>query len=810
MKDSRSAEPSPPTPLDGIVAAVVDGSGTLVSWTPGAARLLGHGGPEPAPLGRRARDLVAVRRTFGRPEPHGGAPGGRVLSLRTRDGGTVDVWVRLLPLGSGAGGDGLLVLGLPMDTLVDWRDGLAIGSAALRQEEWQITLHDSALGVRRSSPEVARSGRLSADGDLLCGMPRLGVAGLASDVLRAAMETGASVVDESGLLRGARPDDRGRVYSLTAAPVRDLWGRIDGVFSSLVDVTERFRAADRLDLVYRASRGIGRSLVAERIAEDLVDFLVPALGDLAAVEFSDGLGSGAEPPRRVEGLNADFRRAAAKHAHGPWPDDQVAVGELLPRFPDRPGFRHLERGDVLVGNGPGDYREFLGDGPGTDRLVPAGAHASMGAALVAGGHVLGYVQVFRTRRPYPFDGQDAKLMKEIVNFAALAIDNARRYAHERRTAAALRSSLRPPVSGSTASVDSAGFFRAAVGDTGVGGDWFDALALSSLRTALVVGDVIGHGLPATTTMARLRTAIHTLAELDLPPDELLTRLDDLVQRMAAEAEHPDVVGASCLYAVYDPVSRVCRFASAGHPPPAVIAPDGGVSLVDVPPGPFLGVGGMPFEVVEVALEPGSVIALYSDGLLTVDGADGAADGLAGTGSGGASGTDVTGLLRSACRPGRSLEEAGMELLSSASPTRRHADDTTVLLARTRAVAPADVAEWEFPQDLEAVAQARRLVGEQLALWGLDDLAFTTELVVSELVTNAMRYAGGRVGLRLIRDRVLVCEVTDTSNSHPRLRRAVSTDEGGRGLFLVAQVTARWGSRYSDSGKTIWTEQTIPR
>ncbi|MFF9473382.1 SpoIIE family protein phosphatase [Streptomyces roseolus] len=802
MRDSHSAESSPPTPLDGAVAAVVDASGTLVSWTAGAARLLGHRGPSGPPLGRRARDLVAVRRSSGGLEPYGGAPGGRVLGLRTRDGGVVDVWVRLVPLASDAGGDGVLVLGLPMETLADWRDGLAIGAAALRQEEWQITLHDRDLRVRRSSPEVARAGRLSDDGDLLCAMARVGVEGSASDVLRQVMATGVSVVDESGLLRGSPPEARGRVYSLTAAPVRDLRGRIDGVFSSLVDVTERFRSADRLDLVYRASRAISRSLVAERIAEELVDFLVPALGDLAAVEFFDGLASGAEPPTRVEGLNADFRRAAVKHAHGPWPDDQVAVGEVLPLVPDRPGFRSLERGDVLVGNGPGDYREFLGSGPGAGRMVPAGTHASMGAALVAGGHVLGYVQVFRTRRPHRFDGQDAKLMKEIVNLAALAIDNARRYTRERRTAAALRSSLRPPVSGSTAAVDTAGFFQAAAGDVGVGGDWFDALPLSSLRTALVVGDVIGHGLPSTTTMARLRTAIHTLADLDLPPDELLTRLDDLVHRMAAESEHPDSVGASCLYADYDPVSRVCRFASAGHPPPAVIDPDGGVRLVDVPPGPFLGVGGMPFELVETELAPGSVIALYSDGLLTADAAGGDASG--------ASEADVTDLLRSACRPGRPLEEAGLDLVAAASPTRRHADDTTVLLARTRAIAPGDVAEWRFPQDLEAVARARRLVGAQLADWHLDELVFTTELVVSELVTNAMRYATGPVGLRLIRDRVLVCEVTDTSNSHPRLRRAVSTDEGGRGLFLVAQVTSRWGSRYSETGKTIWTEQTIPR
>ncbi|MCZ0997436.1 ATP-binding protein [Streptomyces mirabilis] len=133
----------------------------------------------------------------------------------------------------------------------------------------------------------------------------------------------------------------------------------------------------------------------------------------------------------------------------------------------------------------------------------------------------------------------------------------------------------------------------------------------------------------------------------------------------------------------------------------------------------------------------------------------------------------------------------------------------LLLARVRRLPVSDTADWRFPDDPAIVADARRCVARQLSAWELDDLVFTTELIVSELVTNAIRYAGGTVGLHLFHDdTTLVCEVTDGSNTQPRLLRARVGDEGGRGLFLVAQLAKRWGSRYHRSGKTIWAEQPI--
>jgi anti-sigma regulatory factor (Ser/Thr protein kinase) len=292
--------------------------------------------------------------------------------------------------------------------------------------------------------------------------------------------------------------------------------------------------------------------------------------------------------------------------------------------------------------------------------------------------------------------------------------------------------------------------------------------------------------------------VRTLAELELDPAELLTRADDLVQQLAGETdpEHRDVVGATCLYALYDPVTGRCTLASAGHPPPVVVGPGGAAHRIELSPGPPLGVGGMPFENTELGLEPGSVLVLYTDGLIAHHGPDLEA-GM----------RWLTDELARLCRPGRALEEIGRALLADTDPALR--DDIALLLARTRTLPAESVAVWEFPADPACVTEARTAATRQLAAWRLDELAFTTELVVSELITNAVRYAGSPIGLRLIRDHLLVCEVSDPRNTQPRLRRARISDEGGRGLFLVAQLTSRWGSRYGQSGKTIWAEQPIP-
>lgn len=305
--------------------------------------------------------------------------------------------------------------------------------------------------------------------------------------------------------------------------------------------------------------------------------------------------------------------------------------------------------------------------------------------------------------------------------------------------------------------------------------------------------------------AGLRTTVRALAQLDLSPDELLTRLDDLVGQSAedlmdavgppVEPREDDATGATCLYAVYDPVSRRCTMARAGHLPPAVVDPEGRLSFPDLPAGPPLGLGGLPFESKELELPVGSLIAMFTDGLVETRGRD--ID----------QGLNILGRVLG--DRGKSLEELCDSALSELLPYGTTADDTALLLVRTRELDPGHVAHWELPAEPVAVGHARELATSQLREWDLEELTFSTELVVSELVTNAVRHAVGPLQLRLIRDRTLLCEVADAYHTSPHLRHSEEEDEGGRGLFIVAQLVHRWGTRYTESGKTIWTEQVFP-
>ena len=419
----------------------------------------------------------------------------------------------------------------------------------------------------------------------------------------------------------------------------------------------------------------------------------------------------------------------------------------------------------------------------------------------ARGVTLGVAVFLRGRRPEPFEQDDVLLAEELTARAALSLDNACRYTRERTTALALQRSLLPQRLPQQSAVEVASRYLPASAHVGVGGDWFDVIPLSGARVALVVGDVVGHGIHASATMGRLRTAVRTLADVDLPPDELLTRLDDLVSRLSADADADDGddaetdVGATCLYAVYDPVSRRCSLARAGHPLPALVTPDGAVSFLDLPAGPPLGVGGLPFESTEIELPAGSILALYTDGLIESRYHD----------------IDLgfERLRRALAHQEPSLETTCDNVLAAVLPDHP-ADDVALLVARTHALDSDRVATWDLPADPAIVAYARKQVAATLCGWGLDDAAFITGLVVSELVTNAIRHAESPIQLRLIRDRTLICEVSDGSSTAPHLRRARALDEDGRGLLLISRLAQRWGTRQGPHGKTIWAEQALPR
>ncbi|HSA49257.1 MAG TPA: SpoIIE family protein phosphatase [Yinghuangia sp.] len=559
-------------------------------------------------------------------------------------------------------------------------------------------------------------------------------------------------------------------------------------------------------LSHAAATGIGATLDLVDTTNRLARVLVPELTDLAAVDLTEPVLHGEEPPKGDTDIRIRRVAMAAADANGGvtgqegWPDEVVGLGHLLPWVPESPLLHPVVEGAAVVVSDMEQLREALSMTPQESRaIIPRGAHSLIVIPLFARGLILGTVTAWRVQTEADFDDADAGMLAEITSRAALSVDNARRYTREHRTAVALQRSLLPRPVLRTPAADTAGTYLPAEGDAGVGGDWFDVIALSSLRTGFVVGDVVGHGLGATAAMGRLRTAVQTLADLDLEPVELISHLDDLVLSYWPEHDPGDPTselaaqGATFLYGVYDPVGRRCAIASAGHPPPLVALPGREPEFVDLSPGPPLGVGGMPFESVELDLPDGTLLAFFTDGLIERRDAD------------------ISTLLgefrRSIDRNrDRPLIDIGPEVLGTLDPSRE--DDVALLLARTRSVPEDAIADWELPADPSVVSRARELATRQLSAWGLDELVFSTELVVSELVTNAIRYAGGPIGLRLIRDNILVCEVSDPSNTQPRLRRSVATDEGGRGLFLVAQLASRWGSRYRRTGKTIWTEQGI--
>ena len=671
----------------------------------------------------------------------------------------------------------------------------ALLDALFSQDQVAWSLHDTRLRVVRASPAFGELRPEDASGDdWFLALPAAAGSETVGDRLRHAVHSGIPVIDAVHLLGPAGE----RVLSVSCFPLHDADGTPTGVAVTALDITERRRAQRRLSALYRSAVGIGGALDPVRNARELVEALVPALGDLACVDLVEAVLQDREPaPGYLDPELTTGRRAAVRSVDGGWPASLVQIGEQLPPIPDRLEFAPTSVGGMTIFSDAERVRELLGHDPHLIRkMMPADMRFSLGCPLYRRGRVFGYVLVWRTHNPTPFSEEDVEVLEELCLRTTHAVDNALRFTREHSTAVVLQRSLLPPAATESSAAETAGTYLPAAGDSSVAGDWFDAFALSSLRVALVVGDVIGHGLRATATMARLRTAVQTLAALDLAPDELLARLDDLVQQISEETGGADPVGASCLFAVYDPVTRTCQLASAGHPAPAAVLPHGRASLLDVVPGPPLGVGDHPFEVSTVELPPGSVLALYSNGLVRRDlDPDGAT-------------REFLHDLAALCEPDRPLKRIGEEIVSRREPADQAEDDITLLLARTRAVAPENTVCWEFEADPAVVADARSATTALLFEWELPELAFTAELVVSELVTNAVRYGGGPITVRLIRDRVLVCEVSDPSSTQPRLQRAHGTDEGGRGLFLVAQLTARWGSRYGRRGKTIWTEQPL--
>ncbi|MFF4253646.1 SpoIIE family protein phosphatase [Streptomyces sp. NPDC001663] len=795
------------------VPLLLDAQGVVTSWTRDAQRLLNYAAAEV--VGTRVTGLLTTEDAARLPElaercrRDGGWAG--LLTARRKDGRPVRVMVRVTPAVEPGGVAHWLVLVSDMADAGGWDMSRPVLEQMVNGSPVGIAIVDANLRFVWSNDALAKFGGGSPQDRLGLRMadiqPGIDTEAI-EEQMRQVLATGRAVVgyEHVGRIRSAPHRETAHMMSFTR--LDDDRGHPMGVYYTVVDVTERHRARQRLALLDRAGEHIGRTLDIVRTAQELADVAVPGFADYICVDLLESVLRGAEqaPGPLSDAHPVPLRRAGHQSVHPGTPEAVVEIGEVAAYVAGSPPIRSLttgrswreERLDPLA-------KEWATGIPGGREatFLELGLHSVIIVPIRARGVTLGVTTFFRRARQEPFDEDDLSLAEDLVSRAAVCVDNARRYTRERNAALVLQRSLLPHRLPEQNAVEVAACYRPADELTGLGGDWYDLIPLSGARVALVVGEVPGHGIDAAAAMGRLRTAVRTLAALDLPPEEVLAHLDDLVAQTAREeGVDPDgsdsggvqVAGAGCVYVVYDPVDGQCSMAAAGHPAPAVVLPDGTVSFVDLPQGPPLGAGGLPFEAVELALAEGSTLALHTDGLLA-RGEDWAVD----------AGRDR--LRRALERVAPSLDLRCRAVVDALVPDRPY-DDVALLMARTRLLGEDQVADWDLPADPAIVADARKEAARQLAEWGLEEFAFTTELVVSELVTNAIRHADGPIRLRLIRESALICEVSDGGATAPHLRHPRTTDEGGRGLLLVSQFTQRWGTRFVPEGKVIWAEQSL--
>ncbi|MFF2461933.1 SpoIIE family protein phosphatase [Streptomyces mirabilis] len=660
--------------------------------------------------------------------------------------------------------------------------------AVLHSVREGVLIVDSHGRLLLANDEARRLLGLRADGD---GRPvtDLGLEPKAEQLLLSGRATTDEVIEVGD-----------RLVAVSQRPMAQQPG-LGGWVATLRDTTELSAlmgrvevVQERLTLLYDAGIRIGTTLDVTRTAQELAAFAVPRFADYVTVDLVDTVLRGDEPsPLRA----AELRRVAVDGIRKDAP--LYPPGGLIHFDPSTPQASGFGSGQIVL---EADLAAFSGwqaqEPDRARRLVAYGIHSMIAAPLRARGVILGVATFWRSKEPTPFSQEDLSLAEELVARAAVSIENARRFTREHTTAVTLQRSLLPHALPEQSAIDVAHrYLPAEAGLGGVGGDWFDVIPLPGARVAIVVGDVVGHGLHAAATMGQLRTAVHNFSTLDLPPDELLCHLDELVTRIDqdrdGDGEAPTLTGATCLYAIYDPISRLCTMARAGHLEPIIVRPDGHADLPGIPAGPPLGLGGLPYEKKEILLPEGSSIVLYTDGLIEDRQRD--------------IDQGIELLRRAVAHPGQTPDQvcrAAMDAMVPVAPR----DDVALLVAGTRLLDGNRTASWDVPSDPSAVADVRAAAARLLDDWDMKEEAFTLELILSELVTNAIRHATGPIGVRLIRDRSLICEVSDGSSVSPHLRRATTMDEGGRGLFLVAQFADRWGTRYTSGGKVIWTEQQL--
>ncbi|MGK5529926.1 SpoIIE family protein phosphatase [Streptomyces sp. URMC 129] len=790
----------------GTILLTVDGD--IVVWSPMAEEILGW--PDDHAVGRPLTDFTPDGRACAF-EP---APGERhwrgTLSLRHRDGHPVELACRATHLTGAADSRFILANLVETSRMAAVEQDLAAVDALFTASPLGVALFDAEQRYTRVNDALSR----------LHGMPAESVLGrtvlevlpppMAQEIHRLQREvlrSGHSVTD----LVTSSPDGRG-AQSVSLGPLTDRSGQPIGVSCVVLDITERReamarteRARQRLALLDDVGTALGDLLEVRPIAQTLCDSLVPRFGDFASVEILKSVVRGEEPPPIGElGDVALVQLGTAAKEEGPAVDAIFEPGRDLGAQPGTVFETVLTTGVPHLAATPQELA--AGVGPGDPRVAAArelGIHCLLTVPLRARGTVLGLLAVSRSGQRIAFDRDDLALAMELANRAAISLDNARLYVREREGALMLQRSLLPQWLPDVAGVDVSHRYLPSATGTEIGGDWFDVIPLAGGRVAFVVGDATGHGLRAATVMGRLRTAARTLAGLELAPAEVLGRLNDLG---ADIAQHPDdPLLATCVYAAYDPATGICALATAGHLPPVLAGPDPvtgrwTATPLELAPGTPLGMEGISFEERRIEIPEGSLLVLYTDGLIENREED-LTDGI----------DRLCALLARTTGPATPLEKVCDDVIAGLRPRAGEgtSDDIALLAARLGRVPGERVASWIFPAERAMVRRARQAVTGTLRDWGLNALTETARLLVSELVTNAVRHAHGPVEVRMALGCSLLIEVTDPIPDPPRERVPGPDDEGGRGLPLVARESRSWGTRRRPVGKTVWFELDVP-
>ncbi|WP_329332883.1 SpoIIE family protein phosphatase [Streptomyces sp. NBC_00663] len=790
-----------------LAVVVVDRGGLVSHWSRGARRLFGAAKEEA--LGRPAVDLLPVSGALPDEEdtvPYGAYadydglgpdlessldgrlfyPAAGRARLTVAEQGRVDVLWWAYPL-IGPGDERLLVLAADADALKsdDPDDLMAVERIAPA-----FALHTDFPGAEelaRRLPEILPSMSVEEGARIVAQILELGY-----PVLEFSQNDRVPVTPDWGVPRRterkARRERAARAAADGSALPRDI-EEDDG------EDLEYAAVRERLEFLNEVSGRIGTSLDLSRTIVEVSRAVVPRFTDVAGTYLREQVVAGEGFPEGVPDTTTMWHRVALEHTDEPgrW-DDVVPVGEAMPFPAHTPFFQCMTSGQpVLVPRISEQMGHMIASQFEKRDIRPLITGRSMLVVpLKARNVVLGFMILLRHPERVEFNDMDRVTGAELAARAGLVLDNARMYTYQESVAETLQDSMLPHIPPRMAGCDIATRYLPGTLLGRVGGDWFDSVKLPGARTALVVGDVMGHGLNSAAMMGQLRTAVQTMAAMDLPPAQLLRNLDDLAQRLG------DTYLATCLYAVYDPIAGEVQIANAGHIPPVIVhADDGRSELLDLPTGAPIGVGGVPFEAVRVPVRPGDRLVMCTDGLVEVRGED--------------IGVGLATLCESAAHPAASMDDACDTIIRALNTRGGRKDDVALLMARLNGIEPKDVAEWRLALDPIEVRRARATVREQLHEWGIGRLADTTELMVSELVTNAVRHSHSRpLVLRLVRGETLLCEVDDDDHELPTLLNAGPGDEFGRGLRIVSTLAREWGTSRTSAGKTVWFELTLPR